>query len=225
MQMILPYLDQAALYNQITPYFSGTTAPWNGWPGIKTIIPPLMCPSDPAGPKLNTYSTPLGFQGNYLTVAGTTHFNVNNGVNLDGMFYPMSSVRIRDIVDGTSNQIMAGEIILQKDGSTTSLGLNGNDWRGLYWDNYGGTCYVTTQFPPNTDQPDALISCVSTTRSPCVAVANGSGNSIQYFRSNHTGGAHGVLADGAVRFISNNVDTTTFKRLGSKGDGNVLGDF
>lgn len=228
MQMLLPYLDQGPLYNTIAPYMDGKNgtpqASWY-WPGIKTVIPTLMCPSDPAGPKLNTYSTPLGFQGNYLAVAATTHFQVGNGMNLDGMFFQQSRIRTRDLIDGSTNTLMLGEIVLQPDLSTSALGLNDNDWRGLYWDNYGGTVYISTQFPPNTDQPDALISCVSKTISPCIAVANGSGNSILYARSYHTGGAHGTLADGSVRFISSNVSQLTFQRLGSRADGNPIGEF
>ena len=230
MQMILPYLDQQPLYNQISPYFDGknpggATASWN-WPGIKTVIPVLMCPSDPANPKINTYSTSLGFQGNYLAVAsGTTHFNVGSGLALDGIFYSQSRTRIRDLVDGVSNTLMVGEMILQPDASTTGLGLNQNDWRGAYWDNYGGTVFVSTLNPPNTDQPDCHISCVSKPISPCIAGANGSGSSIQYFRSYHVGGAHGVMADGSVRFFSSNINTATFKWLGARNDGNVVGEY
>jgi len=228
MQMILPYIDQQPLYNQISPYFDGRnsgghTPSWN-WPGKETIIPVLMCPSDPASPKLSGFSTPLGFQGNYVTCAGSTHFNVGNGVALDGMFYAKSRTRMRDLVDGSSMSLMASELILFKD-TATALG-SGNDWRGLYWDNFGGNVWVSTQYPPNTDQPDGLNSCINNAqRAPCTLVANGSGNSVLYARSYHDGGAHGLLGDGSVRFISSNVDRTTFARLGSINDGNPLGEF
>ena len=228
--MILPYLDQQPLYNQITPYFDGKNAggvkaSWD-WPGTKTVIPTLMCPSDPAGPKQNTWaSPPLGFQGNYLTVAATTDFyNGNNGLPLDGMFYSQSRTRIRDLTDGTSNTLMASEIVMQTD-LGTGLGLNQSDWRGLYWDNLGGTIWISTKNPPNTDQADGVVSCVSKPISPCVTVANGSGASILYARSYHVGGVHGLLADGSVRFISSNVNGTTFKLLGSRADGTVLGEY
>lgn len=131
-QMIFPYIDQGPLYNTIAPYFDGKnpgggTQSWN-WPGTKTVIPSMMCPSDTASPKQNTYSSPpLGFQGNYQAVAAglLAHFNVNNGNSLDGMFYAQSRVRMRDLIDGSSNTAMMGELILQPDGSTTALGLGG----------------------------------------------------------------------------------------------------
>ncbi|WP_390643693.1 H-X9-DG-CTERM domain-containing protein [Gimesia benthica] len=36
---------------------------------------------------------------------------------------------------------------------------------------------------------------------------------------------HALLADGAVRFISSNIDRGTFQNLGNKKDGQVLGEF
>ena len=41
----------------------------------------------------------------------------------------------------------------------------------------------------------------------------------------HVGGVHILLADGAVRFISDNIDIETLRRLGMKNDGLVLGEF
>ena len=39
--------------------------------------------------------------------------------------------------------------------------------------------------------------------------------------SAHTGGAHFLMADGSVQFLSENIDHITFCRLGDKADGNV----
>ncbi len=232
MQALLPYLDQQAIYDQITPYFDasnpgGVTATWN-WPGKDKVIPALMCPSDPAGPKLNNFSVPLGFQGNYVACAGSTDFWVsatNLGLQLDGMFYSRSSTRPRDVTDGLSQTLMASELILAKDSATT-LG-SGNDWRGLYWDNYPITTLFSTQFPPNTDQPDLHISCVNLPNiAPCTVVANsGTGPIVLYARSYHAGGAHVLVGDGAVKFVSSNIDRQIFRWLGSRSDGNAVGDF
>ena len=50
-------------------------------------------------------------------------------------------------------------------------------------------------------------------------VSQGSYNSL------HTGGAQFVLADGAVRFISENVDLDLLANLGNLNDGNVIGEY
>ena len=41
----------------------------------------------------------------------------------------------------------------------------------------------------------------------------------------HTGGAQILLADGGVRFISENIDNNTWVRIGARNDGQVVGDF
>ena len=43
--------------------------------------------------------------------------------------------------------------------------------------------------------------------------------------SYHVGGAQFVLGDGSVRFISENIDTSTYDWLHDKRDGMVLGEF
>jgi prepilin-type processing-associated H-X9-DG protein len=39
------------------------------------------------------------------------------------------------------------------------------------------------------------------------------------------GGAHFLLCDGSVRFISENIDYLTYQRVGDRRDGAVVGDF
>ena len=45
------------------------------------------------------------------------------------------------------------------------------------------------------------------------------------FGSQHTGGAQFALADGSVRFISENVDRNVSRALGTRAGGEVVGDF
>jgi prepilin-type processing-associated H-X9-DG protein len=44
-------------------------------------------------------------------------------------------------------------------------------------------------------------------------------------RSRHTGGVQSLLCDGSVRFISDNIDKATWRRLGSSEDGLTVSDF
>ena len=41
----------------------------------------------------------------------------------------------------------------------------------------------------------------------------------------HTGGAYFVFGDGAVHFVSENINGTTYRNLGYIADGNVIGEF
>lgn len=45
------------------------------------------------------------------------------------------------------------------------------------------------------------------------------------FGSRHTQGAHFLMCDGAVRFIADNVDSNTFRALGTANGGDIVGDF
>ncbi|MDA0920594.1 MAG: DUF1559 domain-containing protein [Planctomycetota bacterium] len=44
-------------------------------------------------------------------------------------------------------------------------------------------------------------------------------------RSQHTGGVHVVLCDGALKFISDNIDVNTWQGLSTMRGNEVLGDF
>jgi prepilin-type processing-associated H-X9-DG protein len=50
-------------------------------------------------------------------------------------------------------------------------------------------------------------------------------NTSQGFKSQHEGGAHFLLGDGSVRFISENIDYVTYQRLGDRRDGEPIGEF
>jgi len=45
------------------------------------------------------------------------------------------------------------------------------------------------------------------------------------FKSKHVGGAHLLLCDGSVRFVSQNIDMFTYQKLGDRSDGQVVGEF
>ena len=44
-------------------------------------------------------------------------------------------------------------------------------------------------------------------------------------RSRHTGGVHALLCDGSVRFISDNVNLSIWRGLGTRAGSEVLGEF
>ena len=215
MHMILPYIDPAPLYNTFSPLFNTGTGAWL-LPQNDTVIPPLMCPTDPANPKNKTNAAGQGFHGNYVLCAGSTVFGpTGTGTALNGMFYSRSATRIRDAVDGTSNTVMGSEILL-----TTDVGAD--DLRGRYYNSWEGNVLFSTLYPPNTTVPDVSEQgyCINSANRPC-----GSGTNVQYARSLHVGGAHTLMGDGAVRFVSSNISTVTWNSLGTRALGEVVGDF
>lgn len=101
----------------------------------------------------------------------------------------VSNVGIAQVPDGTSNTMMIGE--------RNAEGLN---WGGAWSFNFPG---AFTQQRPNSP---------TRTTNPANYQQNGG------FSSHHTGGLQVLLADGAVKFISDNIDFTTWNYLGNKND-------
>ena len=88
---------------------------------------------------------------------------------------------------------------------------------------WGGALY-SSFWPPNTNTPDRLDEpklCYDTSETPCI----NSGLMANYTRSRHPGGVFVGMADSSARFVSESIDRLTFQALGSRRDGEVVGNF
>ncbi|MBL8851357.1 MAG: DUF1559 domain-containing protein, partial [Planctomycetaceae bacterium] len=116
--MILPYLDQAPLYNALTPGPTLMQAAMMDPVRLKllqTPIPAYLCPSDTGG-NLNSNRPFRSADGQGIPVTADTQVALSNymGSNgdktSDGIFWSGAGrVRIRDVTDGTSNTFCVGE--------------------------------------------------------------------------------------------------------------------
>ena len=223
MQQLLPQLDQAPAYKAYMKF----TGMWvmDTPKAIKDLaIPVLMCPSDPGsapgyGGGGGYRSKGYGFQGNYVVCAGSTNMT-RNSKTLNGMFCNLSSHKYRDMIDGASNTLMAAESIIR--GGTGGWGGAGGYWGG---GNHGAFGFTTLQ-APNTTVADQVYSCKSTTwpNAPCTAI--GGGSALRNFaRSMHVGGVQVGFGDGRVQFISQNVNLTVWRALGTRQGGEAVGNY
>ena len=123
-------------------------------------------------------------------------------------------VTFADITDGLTNTIMVGEILPAC-----------NDHGGGWWHFNGmANAHASTSVPINTMTTcNAPYKRQSPPFPTCTAQSNW--NLSWGFRSSHTGGAHFLLGDGSVRFISENLDYRTYQKLGTRNDGLVVGEF
>jgi len=217
---ILPYIEQTAIYNQWREqdnYNSGS----NNTLAQKSI-PMMRCPSDPPVAFYNSIP-----QYNYAVNLGNTtyqHRDYNSVVYQAGPFTvggaDMSttdkegfSSRLSDITDGTSNTMMMGEV---------RQGVNYQDLRGLVW--WGPAVGITTFYTPNNSAADRVGGFCPNPNPNAPACTNvGNQNDVIHTaRSQHTGGAHILLCDGSVKFISNNVNLDSWRALSTIKAGEVF---
>jgi prepilin-type N-terminal cleavage/methylation domain-containing protein len=220
--MILPYIDQAPLYNRanFSSCFGCVAAPGNpSFEIVSPLLTALVCPSDP-----NSGSLALGIyrRGNYVANSGIGALRSSSNPNdpartYSGPFTMNSNRKFRDFVDGTSNTAMLAEL----------LNSTGNDFRGVM--HYPEGALYQHDRVPNTSIPDEerTAFCVTGPRVPCTGTSTSHLNRALVYssRSQHIGGAHITLADGSVRFISENLSLVTWQALGTQGNSEVLGEF
>ncbi|WP_437204023.1 DUF1559 domain-containing protein [Planctomicrobium sp. SH664] len=239
--LILPFIEQTALFNAID-FDSGNiiaSQVIGGQPLASYKIPMHRCPSDvspdgkidspaPAGSTPNIFVAYASYSGNmgsqYVpdngacnTFAAYALKPLANGrtlknEELSGIFgQSAASVRIRDVTDGTSNTLLMGE--------TTTMCGDGFDGQHMSWYRFqsNGNA-ISTIFPPNH-----LGTCPGI--GACLSGSSGQYQMRHGYRSFHPGGVHVLLADGSVRFLSQNIDHWMFQNLGDRADGKTVGDY
>jgi len=242
--LLLPFIDQAPLYNQFDFNLAASTAdrysagnfvgPAPGQPGnandvvVSTVLTALLCPSDD-GPEQYTSSSSayysissgntslLGAHTNYDFSIRRTSSSCNNwlreGHSTRRAFGHDACSQIRDLKDGSSNSVLVAE--------TTRTTWNGvaQTWGFAKWVGHGvDLTYsrgINFWLCCSWDSPPFE-------RTPVVVGRLGDWSTVG---SLHTGGAHILLGDGAVRFLSENIDATTRNRLAYIKDGQPLGEF
>lgn len=132
------------------------------------------------------------------------------------------------IADGTSNTLMFSEGVTPE--TTTFWG--GPIGMAIYG-NMGGSLF-TTSLAPNSSSPDRPIGpCpqnqgIASYTAPCVSLGGNtwwtrSGVGAQVAaRSRHSGGVDTAMADGSVRFVTNNVDLAVWRAAGTRSMGETF---
>lgn len=234
-EYILPYIDQANVYNQINftvPLLD--VAPTNT--AFQTIIPIYICPSTARGGNTVTINYAAGDWWNASAAAYTTGAMdyspfggmVGNGAAMYALTVAPTSPQARrqgilsddnirvdvgSVTDGTSNTLLLYERsgrndLYQRGKLITKNGTYGGGWAdpGLYEDWVAGSSI------------DGSIH-----RGPCaINCANRSGDGAYSF---HVGGVHVLLADGSVRFLSESASQVVFANLGTHQGGRITPDF
>ena len=258
---LLPYLDQAPLYDQLV--FDGLSYGYTGGGATstgQTLNGPLVrglefaflkCPSSPLITSKDTGGGIITQMAQYVGVSGavddtgtpltnptgffnstvTPQFNSDNcctcppqGIHArGGVLLSLQTVNFKDMTDGTSNIIAISEQSnFAKNAGGQDVQINNN--HGWMMGTDGNSVVraqrhfnlTTIRYAPNA------VSQVGGTTLPGVCNNDGANNGVF---SAHVGGVHALLADGAVKFVSDNVDLSLLKRASTRNDDGQLGEW
>jgi len=222
---ILPFIEQGAMHDiyVYTLMYDATNGVRYGHaPNTQVTrvrLSALTCPSDMENSPISSITS-----HNYATNYGNTGYaqqaNLNGVVFGGAPFAPVSATSnkffgFRQIVDGTSNTLLAAEVLQGQ----------GTDLRGFTW--WGSASGFTAYLPPNATEPDRPASnCINTPLLglPCAAATTENPNMLGS-RSRHPGGVQTVLCDASVRFIPETIDIFTWRGLSTTQGSEVLGEF
>ncbi len=270
---MLPYLEQAPLFALIQAGDPANGIPAGGPPGWSNWAPwriPMtfaLCPSDGRDGdtrKSNNYNFCIGDSpmGNNATS------NVHSQRAVRGIFGYQRCTKIRDITDGTSNTIAMSEHIRFNRGRSAVGAQEVSVRMGIATNiatitSNPGSCLATADgdyYATGTvvkgklgrTMWDGQVERVGFTtvlgpnKPSCDSDANNNADSRQALitpSSFHTGGVQVLLADGAVRFVSDNIDSGNLAAapkfangsgpspygvwgaLGTKSGGEVIGEY
>jgi len=233
---LLPYIEQRNIYDLVdfnaigpsdenpNPNGSASENPAfyaAGGSDVATFI----CPSDPTG-RVDTTWAPTNYMGSQGPECEC------RGKDCSGLFGHDTWAKLKDVTDGTSNTIAAGETLKgdlnvdtlddnyfyrpsggdASDIDTCQGGdLNRSDRATIWFGGHPQHNMLSTDRPPNDYRFD------------CLAPNNACSNFAA--RSAHTGGAFFVMCDGSVHFISDNIAITSIQAYGSRAGGEVVSGF
>jgi len=224
--MLLPFLDQANLYAQ----FNFAAVSWDVASKSRALgaasVPGYLCPSGTIlrsadgnesaannytahylgimGPVNNTPVNPTTNQAYSWSGSSTTFGGWSN----EGILLRGECKKIRDVTDGTSNTFIVGESSWDKNEKRY------RSWvRGTYTYAGGGSDY------PGGN--DTMTSAKNVLYQPNSNSGSNFTNNMP-FGSNHVGGVQILMADGAVVFISENVDNQLYRSLASRSGGEIV---
>jgi prepilin-type N-terminal cleavage/methylation domain-containing protein/prepilin-type processing-associated H-X9-DG protein len=243
-QLLLPGLDQGPLYQQFDFNFSiNDNASGNRALIASAFFPAATCPSNPlattgkridgnnfadtsvptqpgmyrpsGGPSRNDAGNKDCQQNPDTQTAGTSNFcSKNTGGTAGGWRRPhrnpaatrgmfargVTTLKMRDVTDGTTNTIMMGET-------------------KPHFNPFGSVWAINV--------PEAMFHLKLNSSFLQAREANStvSWPDTTGYASYHAGGAHFLMVDGSVQFLTESIDYETYCNLGDRRDGEATGEF
>ena len=246
---LLPYLDQAPLYNRIDfnqAFFASPSHPLAGILGFtsdnatpaQTQVAVFNCPSTPGGARINSFLLPGAAVGLPVdipwSVASSDYRSVNGmlGVWMGAFYDPVvpGGVPHEGILKQPNEVSRVRDVT---DGTSNTLIVS--EWAGLN-NIYHGNRLIQAAGPGTGSAGGGWADVINGESWLAGSLFDGTGGTgpclvnctnedTRNVYSFHVGGVHVLFADGSVHFISQNINAITFANLVMKADGQVLGEF
>jgi len=225
--LMLPFMEQTPLYHSID--FTRPLTDTVNTAARLTEVPAFRCPSDRENPQPQS-----GGAINYMGNKGNLH--LWGGTSQTGIFMNDKSFKFGDITDGTSNTSAFSERLLT-DGNNGVIDLKADVFLGMgdpsTPDEAIQMCSATDasnlafQFPlfmgaPWLNGQHTYMHVDVPNRRSCGFYPT---KATMPASSRHTGGVNLALCDGSVRFVSENVDLTLWRAVGSRSGSEVSNDY
>ena len=218
---ILPFADRAGTYQQFDFALAYNAAPQN-IVAAKQAIPMFVCPSE-AWRSSKTDKSGFGV----TDYAATFYVDIDPATGLRNPLLRKNGIITRDwnplsvVIDGLSNTVIVAEDTGRDEriqpGNVYIDPVDGQPRRDWRWAEPDASAMGISKVINNNKFPfGGPPTCPWTT--------NNCGLFEEIF-SFHVGGAHVLLGDGSVRFLSENLDTRVLRSLITPNEGEVVGEF
>ena len=247
---LLPYIEMVQLYDR-WDFRDPDKAFIGDLESLAAHGPNLLCPSEPESENPLDYGS-RHIQGvqmpprhikvtSYAGCGGTRSYHPDSGfLRTDGIFFmagpdsqPLPNqqpVRLADITDGTSNTLFFGERS-RWDPNYDTFAAQGWDWEFRFYGNWcGATRLVLAHVTLSSYSPiNYRLPFDYEQRGSVVPPANSAADFKYYidlricaFGSHHPAGANLSMADGSVRYFSENMSLSILRALSTRRGGEVV---
>lgn len=222
----LPFIEEAALKGNYRTDVVGHNQAGSGCTNMQLGF--ATCPSDTValtagqtygGSSYHNYAANIGNTASGTPFSGytmRTETTYNGNTFAGAPFTFVSGTSLTNIRDGSSKTLLLAEVVQGQ----------GQDLRGFIWW-VSGSSFVTS-LRPNDSNPDQLTHgyCDPNPPNPpanCTGTVTGD-YAIRAFasRSRHTTGVNVALCDGSSRYMTDDIDATTWLGLGTSKGGELI---
>jgi prepilin-type N-terminal cleavage/methylation domain-containing protein/prepilin-type processing-associated H-X9-DG protein len=242
---LLPYLEQAAMFNALNMSFQATDAP-NATIHNNANVASFLCPSDGNWPQPNVSAT------NYPNNIGLLRTQPGSSTlgTLDGPAYKLgqppedATVSFATVTDGTSNTVIFSEFVKGKNTAGLPYTFPGYSLN-LVFDagvpetpgrtplQFQQACTTSTSAVYDQKGTDWIINdcgkggCYShvmapNTRACWYGNSSNTDHTLVGASSYHSGGVNVTMLDGSVKFVKNSISTVTWWAIATKAGGEVV---